>query len=150
MTTGITSALGYNVTIHNNRVPEFAIAFSDNLEGVLGINYSGGSYKYPDDKGSGSVMEFVFGGRYYLNNVGKISPFAYANFGFLMYFGDAESPYNKYYNLEGGLGFAYNIDSNWAVVGQTGFFRNVQQEKDSDITEAAWFDTYSTGLKYSF
>lgn len=150
MTTGVTSALGYNVTIYNNQVSEFGIEFSDNLEGILGINFWGVSAKDPDNKASGSGMELVLGGRYYLNNIGKISPFAYANFGFLMYFGDWESPYDKFYNLRGGLGFAYNIDSNWAVVGQTGFYRSVEQAKGSDVTEAAWNDTYSTGLKYSF
>lgn len=75
LTTAISaSAAGFNVTIYNNRVPEFAIAFTDNLEGVLGIFYTGESYKDSYGSLSGSIMTLSLGGRYYLNNVGKTSP----------------------------------------------------------------------------
>ena len=149
MTTAI-SASAANVTIFNNRIPEFAIAFTDNLEGSLGMYFGGSSYKDSNEKNGGSSMTLSLGGRYNFNNVGKITPFVYANYGFLLFFGDWKNPYDKCYFLDGGLGLAYNIDSNWAVVGRTGLYRDVEKEKGSDITEAKWGTNHSIGLKYSF
>lgn len=151
LTTAISaSAAGFNVTIYNNRVPEFAIAFTDNLEGVLGIFYTGESYKDSYGSLSGSIMTLSLGGRYYLNNVGKTSPFVYASYSFPMYFRDWKNPYNKCYFLEGGLGLAYNLDANWAVVGRTGLGRDFYQEKETKDSKASWGNTYSIGLMYSF
>lgn len=180
-TVSLTASAQVNVTIKpfgglggnfGNMATEIGYAVAPNLELVGGIDHGSVTVKIEvngqfDSETIGVTLSetigvtlFNVGGRYYFMKNGNLDTFVFGNIGFAsMDLGeDVDEPTVRIYKL--GLGSAYNISENWAVVGETGFgWINIKADdtsvyEDQEIEANAEFTQRNTfvglGLKYSF
>lgn len=172
-TVSLTASAQVNVTIKpfgglggnfGNMATEIGYAVAPNLELVGGIDHGSVTVKTEVDGQSDSetigVTLFNVGGRYYFMKNGNLDTFVFGNIGFAsMDLGeDVDEPTVRIYKL--GLGSAYNISENWAVVGETGFgwinikaddtfwYEGQEIEANAEFTQRNTF--VGLGLKYSF
>lgn len=107
----------------------------------------GGSDEYND-----TYSMFTLGARYYLAEIGSAEPFVFGTYSTATYSSSWDIDVHKesLRKYELGLGVAYNISPNWAIVAETGCARVAYEDKESDYEETTTWTFTDFGLKFSF
>lgn len=127
---------------------EAGIYLGEKLELTVGFDYLGEFSSFYGYKESGYVMEISPGIRCYYKKAGKVDYFFFGRLKNTLYGGDFHPPEESILAINGGLGFAYNIDPRFAVITEAGLQWYNKKDNDWSFTTTTIF--YAAGFKYLF
>lgn len=152
-TSGLYVSLGPGVvraTLSGPMATEVGLSLNDRWELVTGLDYSSYKAEWPAAPSeSGSLTAWNVGVRYFLSDDEQLRPFAFGNYGAVVFGGDVAAGTPTLSLMRLGVGAVSPINDRWGVVGQTGVAWFIMDlDSDPKATETSTFT--SLGLRYNF